>query len=119
MNNKSILILKIASCVIEQNKVFIKDFYENYVEEEEQQKEEEYVVIKESLRAIGYKLNDKIVLTCDIKKHNLYTGNIGTITAINYYTNKVSVKFLLKQPLKPLNYRRSLNNLINIFARQA
>ena len=116
-NNQSILILKTTSCFLKQDQIFFNNFYQTYFDKKIKQKPK-YIIITESLRSIGYKVNDKLILTCDSKKHNLHSGDVGEITSINEKTNKVSVLFLVGQPVKSLQFRKSLNNLVNLFARQ-
>lgn len=117
LNTQTILRLQLINLVINQNKFFWGNFYKDFLDSPEKEKEKS-VSITAPIIVLNYKTGDKVLLTCNVKKHNLHTGDEGIITSVIENTNKIRVAFKVGQRLKPLDFRKQLENIVSIFVKQ-
>lgn len=117
LNTQTILRLQLINLVINQNKFFWGNFYKNSLDSPEKEKEKS-VSITAPIIVLNYKTGDKVLLTCNVKKHNLHTGDEGIITSVIDQTNKIRVALQVGQELKPLDFRKQLENVVSIFVKQ-
>lgn len=111
---KNISFVKTLIFFIKQEKFFSNNYYQNFCDKLKKEKQKS-IIIHGSIFALNYKVGNKVFLTCDLKKNNLSCGDQGFITRVTKNTNKISVSFVLGQPLKPFQFREELHSIVSIF----
>lgn len=111
---KNISFVKTFIFFIKQEKLFSNNYYQNFCDRPEKKKPKS-IIIHGSIFALNYKVGNKVFLSCDLKNDNLSCGDQGFITRVTKNSNKISVSFVLGQPLKSLQFREKLNSIVSIF----